>query len=135
MVRFELSVKHSLGMGYPFFQERGAGKPAGEDAHDDSDLAKSDSFVSCQLGGFILVSARLQPKCCSPGDSSKPIRFLTFFSAFSILDLGTPADLAALRTAARAAFTLGSAEPPAAKAWSETVGRGLNLETYTGLRP
>lgn len=62
---------------------------------------------------------------------------LTFFSAFSTLALGTPDDLAALRTVASVAFMLGSAEPPA-------IGEGSQSDrlegawiggTYTGLRP
>ena len=59
---------------------------------------------------------------------------LTFFSAFSTLSLGTPDDLAALRTAASAAFVLGSVEPPATGE-GETDRREPGPGTYIGLRP
>jgi len=53
---------------------------------------------------------------------------LTFFSAFSILALGTPEDLAALRAAASAALILGSAEPPATEGGVRQIGRELESE-------
>lgn len=56
---------------------------------------------------------------------------LTFLSAFSMLVLGTPDDLAALRTAASAAFVLGSVEPPASEG-VRPIGRRLDRETYIG---
>ena len=53
-----------------------------------------------------------------------------------MLVFGTPANLAALRMAARATFVVGSAEPPAVKIQSETgKNESLVREMYTGLQP
>lgn len=59
---------------------------------------------------------------------------LTFFSAFSILVLGTPDDLADLRAAASAALILGSVEPPATGERVRAIGKSLNRGTHNGLR-
>lgn len=112
--RYDSNCQSSIRWGQRLVRKVTRGRPDGENIHDNSDLARCHGFVSHQLRAFILVSARLQlARSLVERQQWVSVEFLTFFSALSMLVLGTPADLASLRIVARAVFVLGSAEPPA----------------------